>query len=51
MPKKIITIEDLARMVQRGFNETAERDQNLERWAKLRFDIIDKELGTIRKQR
>lgn len=50
MSKKAITIEDLARMVQKGFNETAERDQNLERWAKLRFDIIDKELGTIRKQ-
>ena len=52
MKKKSITIDDLARMVQKGFNETANREQveNLEKWAKLRFDNMDRELKGIRKQ-
>jgi polyhydroxyalkanoate synthesis regulator phasin len=52
MAKKNITIDDLARMVQKGFNETAGKDQveNLEHWAKNRFDGIDRELKAIRSQ-
>lgn len=56
MKKKGITIEDLARMVQKGFEETtkemAKKEQvdNLERWAKYRFDNIDGQLKDIRKQ-
>ena len=47
-----ITLEDLARMVQKGFEETARKEQvdNLEKWAKYRFDNIDNELKNIRKQ-
>jgi len=52
MKKKKITIEDLARMVKKGFDETAKEEQviNLEKWAKRRFDNIDRELEKIRKQ-
>jgi len=59
MKKKNITIDDLARMVQKGFEETATKKQvevldgkvvNLEKWAKRRFDNIDRELKSIRKQ-
>lgn len=52
MKNKSITIDDLARMVQKGFNETANKEQveNLEKWSKLRFDDIDRELKSIRKQ-
>ena len=52
MKKKNITIDDLARMVQKGFNGTAKKEQvdNLEKWAKLRFDNVDRELKNIRKQ-
>lgn len=46
MKNKKITIEDLARMVKKGFDETAKKEQviNLEKWAKRRFDNIDREL-------
>lgn len=52
MEKQNIIIENLARMVQIGFNKTAGREQvkNLERWAKSRFDGVDKQLEIIRKQ-
>jgi predicted component of type VI protein secretion system len=52
MAKRKITIEDLARMVKKGFDETAKEEQviNLEKWAKRRFDNIDRELEKIRKQ-
>lgn len=52
MKKKTVTIEDLARMVSKGFEETAGKEQvdNLERWAKMRFDNVDRELKEIRKQ-
>jgi len=58
MRKKNITIEDLARMVQKGFEETAKKKQvevleetvvNLEKWAKRRFDNIDRELRNYSK--
>lgn len=59
MKKKTITIDDLARMVAKGFEETAKKEQfenldrrveNLERWAKLRFDNVDRDLKEVRKQ-
>lgn len=52
MKKKAVTIEDLARMVAKGFGETAGKEQvdNLERWAKLRLDNVDRELKAIQKQ-
>jgi len=37
--KKKITIEDLARMVKRGFDETAKRNE-----VNLRFDKIEERL-------
>ena len=50
MKKKQITTEDLARMVQEGFSENKEQVQNLETWAKGRFDNLDQDLLQIRKQ-
>jgi len=42
--KKKITIEDLARMVQKGFDETAKRKE-----VNTRFDIIEDRLERIEK--
>jgi len=42
--KKKITIEDLARMVKRGFDETAKRNE-----VNLRFDKIEERLEKIEK--
>jgi uncharacterized protein YPO0396 len=59
MKKKTVTTEDLARMILKGFEETAKIEQveslngkveNLEKWAKMRFDNVDRELKEIRKQ-
>lgn len=52
MKKKTVTIESLARMVAKGFEETSGKEQvdNLEKWAKLRFDNVDRDLKEIRKQ-
>lgn len=59
MKKKNITIDDLAIMVKKGFDGTAKKEQvenvekqvdNLEKWTKHRFDNIDRELKSIRKQ-
>jgi len=44
MKKKIITIEDLARMVQKGFNETAKKDE-----VNKRFDRVENRLEKIEK--
>ena len=44
MMKKKITIEDLARMVKRGFDETAKRNE-----VNLRFDKIEECLEKIEK--
>jgi len=44
MVKKNITTEDLARMVQKGFEETAKRDE-----VNSRFDIIENRLDKIEK--
>ncbi len=44
MKKKNITIEDLARMVQKGFSETAKRKE-----VDRRFDGVDKRLDRIEK--
>jgi len=55
--KKIITINDLALMIGKGFEgtteqikETIEQIGGLEKWAKVRFDILKKEIKGIRKQ-
>ena len=50
--KKNITIDDLTRMVKKEFDGTARKEQveNLEKWTKHRFDNIDRELKSIRKQ-
>jgi len=57
MKKKTVTLEDLARMVAGGFEETKEqvenldgKVENLEKWAKMRFDNVDRELKEVRKQ-
>lgn len=50
MEEKKITTEDLARMVQNGFGESKEQVDNLEKWAKQRFDNIDRDLKLIHKQ-
>ncbi|MFA5392617.1 MAG: hypothetical protein WC306_03000 [Candidatus Paceibacterota bacterium] len=44
MKKKNITIEDLARMVKNGFEETAKRDE-----VNSRFDIVENRLDKIEK--
>lgn len=44
MKKKNITTEDLARMVQKGFEETAKRNE-----VNTRFDIIEDRLEKIEK--
>lgn len=56
MSKKKITIDDLARMVKEGFDEMtgamARKDalETFQRWTMRRFDAIDIDLKTIRKQ-
>lgn len=52
MKEKNITIDQLAMMVKKGFDDTAGKKQvdNLEKWAKRRFDNVDRELKEIRKQ-
>jgi len=59
MAKRKVTIEDLARMVKRGFDETAtkseiksleERIESLGKWATHRFNLIDIKLLTIDKK-
>lgn len=42
MPKKKTTIEDLAVMIQRGFQETAHKSD-----VDKRFDAVDGRLGTV----
>lgn len=65
MPKKKITIDDLARMVKEGFDETARKDElaalrgdvdslsgdvgSFQKWTMRRFDAIDTDLKTIKK--
>jgi hypothetical protein len=49
MKKKNITIDDLAIMVQGGFEGTKEQVNSLEKWTKNRFDNIDKDLQAIKK--
>ena len=44
MRKKNITIEDLASMVQKGFKETAKRNE-----VNSRFDIVENRLDKIEK--
>ena len=44
MIKKNITIEDLARMVKNGFEETAKRKE-----VNLRFDEVENQLNKIEK--
>ena len=46
MPRKKITIEDLARMVKEGFDEVT----GWQHWATKRFAAIDEDLKSIRKQ-
>lgn len=59
MPKKGITIDDLARMVKEGFDETARKDDlmvlqsdvaSFQKWTMRRFDLIDTDLKIIKKQ-
>jgi len=49
MKKKNITIENLARMVQKGFEETAKRKEVNSRFSIVenRLDKIEKKLSTI----
>jgi len=44
MRKKNITIEDLVSMIQKGFKETAKRDE-----VNSRFDIVENRLDKIEK--
>lgn len=46
MPKKKITIDDLARMVKEGFDEVT----GWQNWASKRFEVVDDDLKAIRKQ-
>jgi len=50
MEKQNITIEDLARMVQKGFNENKDREKDFKNWTMQRFDGMDKQFQAIRKQ-
>lgn len=49
--KKNITIDDLARIVQKGFLETAKKDEMNDRFARIdkRFDKVEYRLETIEK--
>lgn len=51
MKKKNITIEDLAGMVQKGFNETAKKKEVDRRFNEIskRFNEVDKHLEKIEK--
>ena len=51
MKKKNITIDDLAIMVQKGFEETAKKVDldNLSKSVDKRFDIVDKRFDRIEK--
>ena len=51
MKKKNITIDDLAIMVQKGFEETAKKVDldNFSKSVDKRFDIVDKRLDRIEK--
>ena len=51
MKKKNITIGDLARMVQKGFNETAKKKEVNRHFSEIdrRFDGVDKHLEKIEK--
>jgi len=44
MKKKHITIDDLAMMVQKGFEETSKKDE-----VNSRFDVVEKRLEKIEK--
>ncbi len=46
MKKKEITMDDLANMVKRGFDEVID----WQKWATKRFDSVDDDLKAIRKQ-
>lgn len=59
MAKRKITIDDLARMVKEGFDETATKQEvrtgfqavtDWQKWAARRFMLIDNDLRAIRKQ-
>lgn len=56
MARKKITIDDLARMVKEGFDEVtsvmARKDalEAFQRWTMRRFDVVDADLRTIKKQ-
>ena len=50
MIKKKITIDDLGRMVNGGFDETNEHIASFEKWTTHRFGLVDAELKAIRKQ-
>ena len=48
MPVKKITIEDLARMVKKGFDETARKDETATKVQIAgRFDVVEKRLAKI----
>ena len=53
MTKKNVTIEDLARMVQKGFEETAKREEVNERFDKIedRLESIEKLILADHRQR
>ena len=52
MEENNITIEGLARMIERGFEEGAKKDQleSFESWTKQRFNSVDRELKVINKK-
>ncbi|MBI2055681.1 MAG: hypothetical protein HY462_01565 [Parcubacteria group bacterium] len=51
MPKKKITIDDLARMVKEGFDEVARKDalESFQQWTMRRFDAVDADLKIIKR--
>lgn len=59
MARKKITIDDLARMVKEGFDETARKGDlmalqsdvdSFQKWTMRRFDRVDEDLKVIKKQ-
>ena len=49
MAKKNITIDDLAKMINKGFQGTAEQIDELEVWTKEKLNILENEVKIIRK--
>jgi hypothetical protein len=50
MKRKNVTIDNLAVIIQRGFNETAKNLNNLFRAVDKRFDLVDKRFEKIEKR-